>query len=196
MSDQEFRIDGGTTFRLNTGNQAPGKFITSDANGLLDWGASTTIAQDGWSYTNNTIASGQGANTINLSAFNHHMVVNNQGSVNYGTNKVRLILPIDVVNFTKIRITLMSEPWEVYVGTTASNILYNSFQENYTEVMQAYTKGPASISTWNAAQWFTINPHNTVEFTRFYIAGATFPLEYTTRDQWIVTSVQGRYLTN
>jgi len=195
MSDQEFRIDGGTTFRLNTGNQATGKFITSDANGLLDWGTQTTIAQDGWTYTNNTIASGQGANTINLSAFNHHMVVNNQGTVNYGTNKVRLILPINVVSFTKIRITLMSEPWEVYVGTTASKILYNSFQENYTEVMQAYTKGPASISTWNAAEWFTINPHNTVEFTRFYLA-PSFSQDFTTRDQWIVTSAHGRYLTN
>jgi hypothetical protein len=196
MSDQEFRIDGGTTFRLDTGNQATGKFITSDTNGLLDWGTTTTIAQDGWTYTNNIIASGQGANTINLSAFNHHMVVNNQGTVNNGTNKVRLILPINVVSFTKIRVTLMSEPWEVYVGTTASKILYNSFQENYTEVMQGYQKGPASISTWNAAEWFKINPHNTVEFTRFFIAPTGFDQNFTTRDQWIVTNAHGTFLTS
>ena len=195
MSNDEFRIDGSTTFKLDTGNQGTGKLITSNSNGMLDWGPS--FADDGWTYTNNIIASGQGSNIINLSAFNHHMVVNNQGSTNYTTNKVRLVLPLSSPNFTKIRVTLMSEPWEVYIGSTASYVFYNSYQEDLVNTQQAFQKGPVSTSTWTPSQWFTINPHNTIEFTRFYIAGqSTFFGNYSTRDYWIVTSAYGAKLTN
>jgi hypothetical protein len=194
MSNDEFRIDGSTTFKLDTGNQGPGKIITSNSNGMLDWG--TSLAEDGWAYTNNIIASGQGSTIINLSAFNHHMVVNNQGDVNYNTNKVRLVLPLSSPNFTKIRVTLMSEPWEVYIGSTTSYVFYNSYQLNSVEAQQPYQKGPVSTSTWTPSQWFTINPHNTIEFTRFYIGGQNIIPNYTTRDYWIVTSAYGTNLTN
>ena len=195
MSNDEFRIDGSTTFKLDTGNQGPGKIITSNSNGMLDWG--TSLAEDGWAYTNNIIASGQGSTIINLSAFNHHMVVNNQGSANYTTNKVRLLLPLSSPNFTKIRVTLMSEPWEVYIGSTTSYVFYNSYQLSFVEAQQPYQKGPVSTSTWTSSQWFTINPHNTIEFTRFQIAGQNnINANYTTRDYWIVTSAYGTNLTN
>lgn len=191
MSNEEFRIDGTTTFRINTGNQGTGKILTSDSNGKLDWVSGSLGAQDGWIYTNNIITSGQGGNIINLSAFNHHMVVNNQGDTNYTNNKVRLLLPISS-NFTKIRITLMSEPWEVYVGSTASMIFYNSRQNNSTP--QAYTKGPVSTTSWTQSQWFMINQHSTIELTRFYIAGDVI-YNYSTRDYWIITSAHGINMT-
>jgi hypothetical protein len=190
MSEQEFRIDGNTKLKLSTGNQGAGKVIISDNNGTLDW-STFNSTQDGWTYTNNIITSGQGTNIITLSPFTHHMVVNNQNDTDYGLNKVRFMLPVNQPTFTKIRITLMSEPWEVYVGSTASPIAYNSLQGTTTPSL--YTRGPVSLSTWTPSTWFPIKSHNTIEFTRFYYAAN---LNITTRDNWIITSVQGDLIYN
>ncbi len=189
MSNDDFRIDGTTKFKLANGNQASGKYVFSDSSGKLDW-ASASFGYDGFRYVSNVIASGQGSTIINLSANTHHMIVNNQGSTDYNTNKVRLVLPTSASNFNKIRITLMSQPWEVYVGSTASYILYSS--DNNTDYATPKTKGPASISTFTVGQWFSLENHWTIEFTRFYYVNVgPFGANLGTSNYWIVTNCNG-----
>ena len=191
MSQQEFTIDGNTTLKIDTGNQGPGKVLISDANGMLDWGTNN-VAEDGWKYVNNIIAVNGGSSVINLVESTHHMVVNNQGDTNWATNKVRLVLPLNKPNFTKVRITLMSEPWEVYVGTTDSSLFYSSLQEDGDSILSSRTKGPASLSTFTAASWLKLWPHSTVELTRYAYVNVGGNTDPQTRNYWILTNANGK----
>lgn len=187
MSNDAFTVNGTTKFRLANGNQGIGKCIISDSNGKFDW-STANFGYDGWNYVSNVVASGQGGTIINLSTNTHHMVVNNQGDSNYATNKVRLVLPYAASTFSKVRVTLMSEPWEVYLGATASTILYSTVNEGITPLV--VNKGPVSLSSFTALQWFPIQKHWTVEFTRIYYNNtAVFTGGIT--NVWVVTNCNG-----
>ncbi len=191
MSQTEFTIDGNTTLKIDTGNQAPGKFIVSDASGKLDWAnASSVSSVDKWNYVSNVIPANGGAAVVNLSINTHHMVVNNQGGVNYATNKVRLVLP-SAPNFSKVRITLMSEPWEVYVGSTEASVFFSSKEQYGNNTLSPRTRGPVSLATFTAANWFKLTPHGTIELTRFQHISAGSFFDPASRNYWIVTNGAG-----
>lgn len=187
MSNSQFLISDSTQLRLQNGNQGTGKVIVSNANGQMDW--STYDANMGFAYRSHVVALNGGSTVVNLLSQSHYMVVNNQGSANNSTNKVRLVLPTSPALYDIVRITLMSEPWEVYVSSTNKLIrlsAYDATSSTYPPTPR--NKGNASLGTFTQNQWLRLNPHCTYEITYFTNTGPLGELSY---DSWYLTSVAG-----